>query len=502
LSDFPPLSLEWGFGKGFTKFCQSISEHTLLCTLSDTEIMTVIIAGDRSNSGKTTITLAILSYLRKHGEKVQSFKVGPDYIDPMFHTKITDRACRNLDPILTSTNYVKTCFARQLHGVNYALIEGVMGLFDGIGYSEAPPHVETIPHCPAVASTAYLARALEIPVILVIDCASLSGSVAAIAQGYRDLDPHLNLAGVILNRVGSARHLELLESALARIDLPILGVLYRDQDLVLPERHLGLVPTDELPELAQFFERLAYLVKDWDWVTLFPLLTVEKNREYSAITIEPSASVNIAIARDRAFNFYYADNLDLLSAAGAELIPWSPLTEKFPDEAQGVYLGGGFPELFAAELADNLPGKQSLLEAIHKGLPTYAECGGLMVLCRELTTFSGETYPMLNLFPVTVTMSKKLTLGYRGAIAQNSTFLWSKAEQAWGHEFHRSVLSATSRDPIWHSQGLAHTAQPYPEGWHQPHIHASYLHQHWGITPHIATRFVHAAARWQRQDKH
>ncbi|NEO82657.1 MAG: cobyrinate a,c-diamide synthase [Spirulina sp. SIO3F2] len=459
--------------------------------------MTLIIAGDRSNSGKTTVTLAILSYLRQQGLAVQSFKVGPDYIDPMFHSKITGRPCRNLDPILTSPDYMQRCFAHHSAGVDYNLIEGVMGLFDGIGNHEAPPHVPVISGCPAIASTAYIARLLKIPVLLVIDCCSLSGSVAAIAQGYQQLDPQLEIAGVVFNRVGSERHLELLTQAIVPLGLPVLGTLFRNPDLILPDRHLGLVPVDELPELPQFFERLAQQVQDWDWEQLLPLLQSSGRVAPPLWEISPTPeSVPIAIACDRAFNFYYADNLDLLQAAGAELIPWSPLAESLPLQAQGVYLGGGFPEMFAMELAANKAARDDLNNAIAQGLPVYAECGGLMYLCEAITTFEGETWPMVGVLPATVRMGRRLTLGYRRAIAEHSSLIVQDAECFWGHEFHRSQLSQLAPQPLWTSCGLAHQAQPYPEGWSYKNVQAAYLHLHWGDRPDVATRLVSRAREW------
>lgn len=459
--------------------------------------MTLIIAGDRSNSGKTTVTLAILSYLRQQALAVQSFKVGPDYIDPMFHSKITGRPCRNLDPILTSPDYVQRCFAHHQAGLDYGLIEGVMGLFDGIGNHEAPPHVPEIPGCPAIASTAYIARLLQIPVLLVIDCCSLSGSVAAIARGYQQLDPQLNIAGVIFNRVGSERHLELLTQAIAPLGLPVLGTLFRNPELVLPDRHLGLVPVDELPELPEFFERLAQQVQGWDWGRLLPLLRSPQTTAQPLWNLQPPPEpVPIAIARDRAFNFYYADNLDLLQAAGAELIPWSPLTEPLPPQARGVYLGGGFPEMFAAELAANVVAREGLRNAIAQGLPVYAECGGLMYLCEAITTFEEETYPMVGVLPTTVQMGGRLTLGYRRAIAQRPGLMVQTSEQVWGHEFHRSQLSQLDVQPLWQSCGLAQQAQPYGEGWSQGNVQASYLHWHWGDRPVVVERLVGRAREW------
>lgn len=283
--------------------------------------MTLVIAGERSGVGKTTIALSLLAALRRRQLQVQSFKVGPDYIDPMFHQHVTGRACRNLDPVLTSEVYVQQCFDRHIQGVEYALVEGVMGLFDGATGADD------------YASTAHVARLLDLPVLLVLDCSRLSRSAAAIAHGYRSFDPRLNLAGVVLNRVGSDRHLELLKAALDPLHIPILGILHRQDDITIPDRHLGLVPIAEITTLDSLIDRLADLGEAcFDWSRLLPLLGKGRSRSVSEVTgtmaneqlISHSAPVRIAVACDRAFSFYYADNLDLLEQLGAELVRWSP----------------------------------------------------------------------------------------------------------------------------------------------------------------------------------
>ncbi|RMF68949.1 MAG: cobyrinate a,c-diamide synthase, partial [Cyanobacteria bacterium J069] len=357
--------------------------------------MALVVAGERSGVGKTTVTMALLAALRKQGDRVQSFKVGPDYIDPMFHQFVTGRACRNLDPLLTSEAYVQQCFAQASQDAEWALVEGVMGLFDGASGAED------------VASTAHVARLLDLPVLLVLDCARLSRSAAAIAHGYRSFDPRLQFAGVVLNRVGSDRHLSLLEEALEPLGLPILGRLRRQDEISIPDRHLGLVPTDELPALRQLCDRLAALAAEsFDWERLGPLLKgvasgsqdqalsmKESDAESTPISqwvvLDPMATKipnpkpkirpRLAVACDRAFSFYYADNLDLLEQLGAELIFWSPLQDAgLPEGVGGLYFGGGFPEVFAAELAENGAARAAVRAAVRAGLPTYAECGGLM----------------------------------------------------------------------------------------------------------------------------
>lgn len=443
--------------------------------------MAVIIAGERSGVGKTTVTLALLSALRSRQQLVQSFKVGPDYIDPMFHQFVTGRACRNLDPVLTSEDYVQTCFQQHSQYVDYALVEGVMGLFDGLtGKTDT-------------ASTAHVGRLLNIPIILVLNCSSTARSIAAIAHGYRSFDPRLNIAGVILNRVGSDRHLELLKDALEPLDLPILGILRRQDEIQIPDRHLGLIPTEELPQLRTVIDRLTLLGQQcFDWNTLLPLLKTDTASVSPQVKLEPQPQINIrlAIARDRAFNFYYADNLDLLQKAGAELIEWSPLEDsEIPREAHGLYFGGGFPEVFATELSQNYSALQSVQQAISQGLPTYAECGGLMYLCQQIIDFEHKNYSMVGAIAATAIMGKRLTLGYRQATAQQSSLLIQRGETVWGHEFHRSSLEHPISQPLFQLQNFDQSVN-YQEGYSQVNLHASYLHLHFGDKPQLIQRFL------------
>lgn len=460
--------------------------------------MALVIAGDRSGVGKTTVTLALLSYLAQHRSRVQSFKVGPDYIDPMFHTAVTNRPCRNLDPVLTSESYVQSCFARHSQGVDYALVEGVMGLFDGISpdwrlADELMSHQRKFDFfLPDFASTAHIARLLDLPVLLVLDCSRLSTSIAAIVHGYRTLDPRVKLAGIILNRVASDRHLELLQDALASFNVPILGVLRRSEQITIPDRHLGLIPTDEIGQLKTIFARLAHLAKtSFDWQQLLPLLRANHKFSipHSPCPI-PHSPIKIAIARDRAFNFYYQDNLDIFTQLGATLISWSPLEEEcLPDDIDGIYLGGGFPEIFARQLAENQSARHQVYQAIQSGLPAYAECGGLMYLCQQLVDFDGQAWPMVGLLPTTAIMSKNLTLGYRRVIALQDSSLIKTGQILWGHEFHRSQLTSSPLQPVWEIRGYKFNTSPAKEGWQFRQLHSSYLHLHFGECQNLPTRF-------------
>ena len=461
--------------------------------------MALVIAGERSGAGKTTVTLALLSFLSRQGHQVQSFKVGPDYIDPMFHSYITGRPCRNLDPVLTSEAYVQSCFARHCQEVDLALVEGVMGLFDGVRKDgeTKKSHLSNAPcpmpraQCPNnFASTAHIARLLNLPILLVIDCSRLSGSVAAILHGYRSFDPTIMVAGVVLNRVGSDRHLELLQDALEPMQVPILGVLRRQDQITIPDRHLGLVPTAELDGLDERFDQLAQLGTSFNWQSLSPLLQVKPQQVSPPPSVLRPPSVKIAVARDRAFNFYYADNFDLLQELGAELVFWSPMAEKLPKDVQGLYFGGGFPEVFAQQLAQNQLALNAVYSAIKAGMPTYAECGGLMYLCEQLVDLSGSTWQMVGVLPTEAVMSKRLTLGYRQATAVKDSVFLRAGEAVWGHEFHRSQLTLAPSQPIFKTTDIKQKLLA-GEGWKLNNLHASYIHLHFGEYKRYLQRFLH-----------
>jgi cobyrinic acid a,c-diamide synthase len=447
--------------------------------------MAIIIAGERSGVGKTTVTLALLAALRQRQQAVQSFKVGPDYIDPMFHHAVTGRACRNLDPVLTSEAYVQACFWQHSQTAASVVVEGVMGLFDGASGRDD------------TASTAHVARLLNIPVVLILNCASTSRSIAAIAHGYRTFDPRIHVAGVILNRVGSDRHLELLTQALEPLDLPILGVLRRQDDIAIPDRHLGLIPASELRDFRAVMAKLAHLGETcFDWEKLLPLLAQPSASTPLGLEVPGSgcsapSGLRIAVAQDAAFSFYYADNLDLLRQLGAELVPWSPMGDRaLPDGVQGLYFGGGFPEVFAGALAENQGARRSVQAAIQAGLPTYAECGGLMYLCQQIVDFDAKSYPMVGVIPTAAVMGKRLTLGYRQATALQTTPLVQVGDRFWGHEFHRSALLAGPTSPLLGLQGYDSGLEFPAEGWHPYRVHASYAHVHFGAQQHLAQRFL------------
>ena len=464
--------------------------------------MALIIAGERSGVGKTTIALAMLAFLANQKRTVQSFKVGPDYIDPMFHSSATGRSCRNLDPVLTSPNYVRECFEHYSRNVDCVVIEGVMGLFDGIGNLDEPNSLNDY------GSTAHVARILNLSVVLVMDCSRLSSSIAAIAFGYANLDPQVKIAGVILNKVASDRHLELLETALNSINMAIFGVLRRNNQINIPDRHLGLIPNGEIPNIKNIFNQLAELAKtSFYWDKLDPLLNQKlpnppipqsPNSPIPQFPNSPIPKVKIAIAKDAAFNFYYQDNLDILTKLGAELVSWSPLADRdIPNDIQGLYFGGGFPEVFARQLSENKNVVKQLRQVIKAGIPTYAECGGLMYLCEKLIDLNRQTWKMVGVIPSIVTMESKLTLGYRKAIALQDSSIIATRQAITGHEFHHSRLTVLPERPQWQLQGVHKSSPQLTEGWQIGNVHASYLHLHWGTAQHLAQRFIKYCQNYQ-----
>ncbi|MEO0769927.1 MAG: cobyrinate a,c-diamide synthase, partial [Cyanobacteria bacterium J06649_4] len=332
-----------------------------------------------------------------------------------------------------------------------------------------------------------------------VDCSRMARSLAALVKGYREFDPRVNVVGVILNRVGSDRHLQLLSDSLAAIGIPIFGVFRREKDIQLPSRHLGLVPTGEVDGFGAIADRLADIgERCFNWGLLEPILESPSNRSKvmqrksaSYVLEEKERSVRIAIARDAAFNFYYPDNLEMLEAQGAELIYWSPLTDAQMPAADGLYFGGGFPEVFAEELAANKQVREGVRGAIANGMPTYAECGGLMYLSETLIDFDGKAWPMVGTLPQTVKMGKKLSLGYRKASAIAEGPMVDISQTVVGHEFHKSSIVETLRQPLFETRRYwGEAGNPQKEGYALSNLHASYLHLHWGHRPKLAQHFV------------
>ena len=450
--------------------------------------MPCLIAAPASGSGKTLVSLALTALARRRGRSIQTFKVGPDYLDPQLLSASSGRPCRNLDALLCGEAWLQQSFARHGSRADLCLVEGVMGLFDGRGPSSE-------------GSSAHVAALLGLPVVLVVEASRQAGSVAALVRGFRDHQPGLQLAGVVLNGVGSERHRALLQEALESIAVPVLGALPRHDSLALPSRHLGLLPAHELSDLQQRLEAWADLAeRHLALQQLWPLLAAPAPAVAPAASdgLPPeTASVAIAIASDAAFHFRYPEATELLEQHGAEVQPWSPLAdEPLPAGCRGLILPGGYPELHAEQLAASGRSLAAIRQARSAGLPIYAECGGLLLLGRSLADPQGQAHRMAGLLPFSARRGG-LSLGYRDASACADGLVLRRGDRLCGHEFHRWQLET---DPgcsadLWQLQGWG--VPERREGWGDGDLHASWLHLHWGGCPAIPARLTAAARRAQ-----
>ncbi len=451
----------------------------------------IIIAATHSGAGKTTFAAGLIAACRARGLRVAPFKIGPDYIDPSYHALAAGAPCHNLDTWMLPPERVRESFVRRCKNADLAIIEGVMGLFDGKAADDD------------VGSAAHVARLLDAPIVLVLDARAMARTAAVLVKGIADFDPRLHIGGFVANRVGSAGHAKLIAQAAESIaSPPMIGHLVRNDALVLPERHLGLVPTNESGQWHTWLSEVQRQIEAS--VNLDQLLALANNApatlpEYGISGNKPNHSpkqCRIAIARDAAFSFIYEDNLDLLIEAGAQLAFFSPLTDtKLPDDTQGLYLGGGFPELYASELSANVAMRHSIQAASRAGMPIYAECGGLMYLTETIIDQQGQGYAMVGVLAGTSQMSPRLTLGYREVAAMQDNWLWQAGETMRGHEFHYSNWSESPTNV----SSLYRAAAPAPwqtEGAIIGNTLASYVHLHWLAKPELAIRFVAAGKDW------
>ncbi len=454
----------------------------------------LVVAGTRSGVGKTSVAVGLMAALRARGLVVSGHKVGPDFIDPSYHSLASGRPPRNLDAFLVGPGLVAPLLAHGARAADLAIVEGVMGLFDGRGSGDE-------------ASTAHVSRLLSAPVLLVVDAAATSRSVAAEVHGFATFDRRVRIVGVILNRVGSEGHEQLLREALAPLAVPVVGALRRDHRLAIPSRHLGLVPTAERqPAARATISALGAAVSeqvDLDSVVALaraaPQLDVEPWSPQSALAVwagdtpaPPGAEAArarpvVAVAGGPAFTFVYTEHRELLTAAGADLVTLDPTRdEALPAGTAALYLGGGFPEEHAPELAANAP-----LRAAIAGFagPIVAECGGMLYLCRSL---AGQ--PMCGLVDADATWGARLTLAYRAATTAASSPLGPPGTAVRAHEFHRTTVTPRAgQPPAWRLDDGSF------EGFADRRLHASYLHSHWAAVPHLAAVLVTAAARVLRR---
>lgn len=456
----------------------------------------IIVAGTNSGSGKTTLVMGLAAGLRARGFVVQPFKTGPDYIDPGFHSLAAGRPCRNLDTMLLSKNQLLELFDRSARGADISVIEGVMGLFDG---AEALDER---------GSTAHLAKLLAAPVVLVVNGKSMARSAAALVQGFARFDRRVAVQAVVLNNLGSTNHYRIIKEAVEKeTGVPVLGYLPRSDDITLPERHLGLTPAVEHPQLTELTERVRLMVEEHiDMDRLFDLARSAPDLPVHSTTLFAApatpARTRIAVALDEAFHFYYQDNLDILEHLGAELAPFSPLRDgKLPKGAGGIYIGGGFPEEFAAPLAANASLRESISSAAEDGMPLLAECGGLMYIVKRLEDRSGQVHSMAGVFPGITRMGKRLqTLGYCGGRLLRGVLPGRKGALLRGHLFHWSFYDSEGNDHIF-SLSLEKNGSVLLDGLAKKNAFASYLHLHFGTNPTPARRFLERAILYTEKRK-
>lgn len=441
----------------------------------------IVVAGTHSGVGKTTVASGLMAALSAKGLRVAPFKVGPDFIDPSYHALAAGRPGRNLDAFLSGPDLIAPLFAHGARGADVAVIEGVMGLFDGkSGGGE-------------LASTAHVAKLLDAPVVLVVDAKAMARSAAAMVHGYATFDPGLRLAGVVLNRVGSATHEQILREALAPLGIPVLGALRRDAAVRTPDRHLGLVPAAERrAEARRSLDALGGVAARFLDLDAVMRLAVSAGSP-DAPPWSPDApeegrtdGVRVAVAAGPSFSFLYEENVELLEGAGAEVIFFDPTSdEALPDGTDALYLGGGFPETYAEALSANRPMKESVRRFAAEERPVVAECGGLLYLVREL-----DGNPMCGVLDAAARMTGRLKLGYREARAIPDSPLAEKTTTVRGHEFHYSAVEpGVGETPAWDLAGRG------PEGFVSGGVHASYLHTHWAATPGLPRRFLRSAKR-------
>jgi cobyrinic acid a,c-diamide synthase len=445
----------------------------------------VVIAAPASGSGKTTVATGLIGALRQGGDRVAPFKVGPDFIDPGYHALAAGCPGRNLDPVLVGADLIGALYRHGTRDADIAVVEGVMGLFDG--------RIEQPIRVPASGSTGEVARLLGAPVLMVVDSSSQSQSIAAVLHGFSTLDPSVRIAGVILNRVGSPRHEQVLRQACEVVGIPVLGALPRVDDLSVPSRHLGLVTAAEHGERAQ-----SAVAAMTGLVARHVDLAAVRTLAGSSVTGAPWSPQDavgqpvagrpvVAVAGGRAFTFGYTEHAELLRAAGAEVVGFDPVCETLPARSSALVLPGGFPEQHAEELAANGAARFAI-RALAKRAPVHAECGGLTYLMSDL-----DGHPMCGALAGSARFTPRLTLGYRDAVAAAESALFPAGSRVTGHEFHRTAVEfGDDVEPAWLFADSA--GKPRRDGAVHAGVHASYLHTHPAGQPAAVRRFVERAA--------
>lgn len=445
----------------------------------------VIIAAAHSGSGKTLLTAGLIGAIRRLGLNVQPFKCGPDYIDPGHHSLVAQRPCRNLDAWLFTPEQLQRHFCQIAAPADLAIIEGVMGLFDGYGALDD------------TGSTAHIARLLQAPVVLVVDAGGMARSAAAVVAGFQHFDPQVQIGGVLLNKVGSARHADLCATAIEQhTGIKCLGYLPRQAQFNLPERHLGLVTANSAKQtILETLDAVATTLSST--CQLEQLVSLAQSAPPIQLDPLPISAIEyaqrpvIAVAYDAAFSFIYPEMQECLQAAGAEIALFSPIEDQqLPANCAGIILSGGYPELYATKLSANQAMLDALRQAHAANVPMYAECGGLMYLTEAIVDQAGQPWPMVGLLPGSSQMHQKVSLGYRTISVCNDNPLFSANSQVRGHEFHYSRWEnpepATAAYRILAPDGTAQQLEGYQAG----NLLASYIHLHWLANPSMAQKFV------------
>jgi cobyrinic acid a,c-diamide synthase len=453
----------------------------------------VVIAATSSGVGKTTVTVGLIAALRSRGIRVAPFKCGPDYLDPTYHARVAGRASHNLDGWMMDRAGVLATFASAAADADIAVIEGMMGLYD----SATPTSDE--------GSTAEVAKWLNAPVLLVSDCSGMARTVGAIALGFARFDPVVRLAGLICNNVGSRGHLDLLREASP--EFPVVGGLPRASREAFPERHLGLFSAIEAAVPASSFQFWGESVNDW--CDLDAVLRIARSVPTLDTPLDDVTSVapprcRLGLAYDEAFHFYYEYNLRLLVDLGAELVRFSPVNDTQLPDVDGLYFGGGYPEVTAEALSANIPMRTAIRRFAAAGGPIYAECGGLMYLTEGIRALDGKIWPLVGLIPGIAVMHDKLqAIGYAGVETRAPSFLGS-ARTAWrGHQFRYSTLEPIPPETIERLYRVAPRwgGAPFMEGFHRGNLLASYVHSHWASNPAVAGNFVSACAERRKSGR-
>ncbi len=463
---------------------------------SDPNYRRLVIAGTSSGVGKTSIAIGIMKALIDKGYRVQGFKVGPDYIDPSYHTSITGRVSRNLDPWLMREDGVIESFVNAMHDADVAVIEGVMGMYDGLSGKDD------------YASTAHVARILKSPVILVLDASKSARSIAAVALGFirygSSRSRYSRIKGVILNNIASDRHAEYCKDALEQLNIQVLGVVKRSNEIMLEERHLGLIPTYESKNIHDKAYKVAAYVKDHLNIDAIVDIVESSAKERigsshsnkSIDRINTRKDISIGVALDESFNFYYADNIDILSMY-ADIKFFSPVNDKDLPSCDALYIGGGFPEVLAYALSKNTSMMSSIKSMAEDGMPIYAECGGLMYLSRCIINDNGK-YMMVGLIDADTIMGRRLTLNYTEAKVVKPCIVSPHANTIKGHEFHYSRLDNLAEDSVFAYEMLRGKGI---DGKHDGIIVyntlASYMHIHLAYKD-IARNLIKACKRYKR----